>query len=168
MNSDTSKKYYLTAAPQCVFPDYSDNPMLSGGVYFDAIFVQYYNNYCGVQSYVPGASTQNNFNFDVWNNWATTVSANPNVKILLGVPAGPSAAGSGYESASSLSAVINYCKSFSNFGGVMSWDASQAYANSGFLDGIKSDLSSAHSNMTSSPAVGRKLTRSAKFNLPEH
>ncbi|KAI9668130.1 MAG: hypothetical protein M1821_000950 [Bathelium mastoideum] len=162
MNADTSKKFYLTAAPQCPYPDAADNPMLSGGVYFDAIWVQFYNNYCGVQSYVAGASTQNNFNFDTWNTWATTVSANPNVKVLLGVPAGPSAAGSGYESASSLEAVINYSKSFSSFGGVMMWDASQAYANSGFLSGIASDLSgSSHSNMTSVPK--RSMRRGARF-----
>lgn len=68
------------------------------------------------------------------------MSANPNVKILLGVPGGPTGAGSGYESASSLSDVINYCKTFSSFGGVMMWDASQAYANSGFLAGVASDL----------------------------
>ena len=59
---------------------------------------------------------------------------------MLGVPAGQTAAGSGYESAAQLQQEINYVKTFSSFGGVMMWDASQAYANSGFLDGIKSDL----------------------------
>ena len=166
MDADTSKKYYLTAAPQCPFPDAADDPMLSGGVYFDAIWVQFYNNYCGVQSYTAGATTQNNFNFDTWNNWATTTSANPNVKVLLGVPAGPSAAGSGYESASNLAAVINYSKSFSSFGGVMMWDASQAYANSGFLDGIKSDLTSSHSNMTSVPK--RSMRRGSRIDSIGH
>ena len=165
MNANTSKKFYLTAAPQCPYPDAADSPMLNGGVYFDAIWVQFYNNYCGVQSYVSGASTQNNFNFDTWNTWATTVSANKNVKVFLGVPAGPSAAGSGYESASALKSVINYCKSFSSFGGVMMWDASQAYANSGFLDGIHSDLTSSNANFTAAPTP--KLTRSAKFALLE-
>ncbi|KAJ5938331.1 class III chitinase [Penicillium verhagenii] len=36
---DTSKTYYLTAAPQCVYPDAADSPMLDGAVYFDAIWV---------------------------------------------------------------------------------------------------------------------------------
>ena len=106
------------------------------------INIQFYNNYCGSQSYVPGSTTQNNFNFNTWDNWAKTVSKNKNVKLMLGVPAGQTAAGSGYESASQLQQVINYCKSFSSFGGVMMWDASQAIANSGFLPGISSDLGS--------------------------
>ncbi|WPG97486.1 glycoside hydrolase family 18 protein [Acrodontium crateriforme] len=143
MNGDSSKKYYLTAAPQCPYPDAADNDMLNGGVPFDAVFVQFYNNYCGSQSYQSGTNNQNNFDFSSWDDWAKTGSANKNVKIFLGVPAGPSGAGSGYESASQLKDEINYCRSFSSFGGVMMWDASQAYANNGFISGIKSDLQSA-------------------------
>lgn len=106
----------------------------------EKINIQFYNNYCGSQSYVAGSNTQNNFDFNTWDNWAKTVSLNPNVKLMLGVPAGQTAAGSGYESASQLQAEINYVKTFSSFGGIMMWDASQAYANSGFLSGIASDL----------------------------
>ena len=140
MNAAGGKPYYLTAAPQCPYPDAADGPMLAGQVYFDAVLVQFYNNYCGVQSFTPGTSTQNNFNFNTWDNWAKTVSLNPNVKVLLGVPGSPSAAGSGYESASALAPVISYCKGFSSFGGVMTWDMSQVYANPGWLDGVSSDL----------------------------
>ncbi|KAL9112186.1 MAG: hypothetical protein Q9227_003563 [Pyrenula ochraceoflavens] len=143
MDADTSKKYILTAAPQCPFPDAADDPMLSGGVKFDAVFVQFYNNYCGVQSYQAGSTTQNNFNFATWDNWAKTKSANPNVKVLLGVPANTGAAGSGYLPANQLAPVIDYCKSFSSFGGVMMWDMSQAYANSGFIASVKSTLTGA-------------------------
>lgn len=156
--SSTGRNFYLSAAPQCPYPDYADNQMLDGAVPFDfvsdgvtspvtntrpnfqQINIQFYNNYCGSQSYVPGASQQNNFDFSTWDNWAKTVSLNPNVKLMLGVPAGPTAAGSGYESASQLQQVISYSETFSSFGGVMMWDASQAYANSGFLSGIASDL----------------------------
>ena len=123
-----------------LFIDYADDPMLSGGVPFDMVFVQFYNNYCGVQSYTPGTSAQNNFNFNTWDNWAKNIAANKKVKVFLGVPAGPSAAGSGYQSASQLASVINYSKQFTSFGGVMAWDASQAVANSGWLSGVKSDL----------------------------
>jgi chitinase len=143
MNAATAaggKKYYLTAAPQCPYPDAADGPMLAGAVYFDAIFIQFYNNYCGLQSYVPGTTTQNNFNFATWDNWAKTVSLNPNVKILLGIPGSPTAAGSGYATGSTLKAIIAYSKSFSSFGGVMIWDMSQIYANSGFLDGVANYL----------------------------
>ncbi|MCJ1325187.1 hypothetical protein MMC10_001849 [Thelotrema lepadinum] len=136
----SGRKFYLSAAPQCPYPDYADNQMLDGAVSFDFINIQFYNNYCGSQSYVPGSTTQNNFDFNTWDNWAKTVSLNKNVKLMLGVPAGQTAAGSGYESASQLQQVISYCKTFSSFGGVMMWDASQAIANSGFLPGISSDL----------------------------
>ncbi|KAH9809209.1 glycoside hydrolase family 18 protein [Teratosphaeria destructans] len=140
--TDPSKRYYLTAAPQCPYPDAADNSMLSGGVHFDAIFVQFYNNYCGLQSYVAGAADEWNFNFDQWDTWAQNVSANPDVKVLLGVPGDTSAAGSGYEPLSVLQPIIEYCKRFDSFGGVMVWDASQAYANDGFLAGVKSCLAS--------------------------
>ncbi|KAJ9207305.1 CAZyme family GH18 [Paecilomyces variotii] len=147
MDADTSKKYYLTAAPQCVYPDAADNQMLDGAVYFDAIWVQFYNNYCGVNSYVAGSSTQNNFNFDTWDNWAKTTSKNPDVKVFLGVPANTGAAGTGYLPASSLAPVIQYSKTFSSFGGVMMWDASQAYANSGFISAVKSTLTTTASRI---------------------
>lgn len=145
MNADTSQSWYLTAAPQCPYPDAADNPMLNGTVPMDAVFVQFYNNYCGVQSYTPGSSTQNNFNFATWDNWAKTVSLNPAVKVFLGIPAGSTAAGSGYEPPSTLDPIITYCKQFSSFGGVMMWDASQAVANNGFLPAIKQSLTGAAS-----------------------
>lgn len=147
MDQDTSKTYYLTAAPQCPYPDAADNPMLDGTVSFDAIWVQFYNNYCGLQSFTPGSTTQQNFNFDTWDTWAKNVSKNPNVKVYLGVPGGPTAAGSGYEPVSSLAPIIQYAKGFSSFGGVMIWDASQAYANSGFLSGIRSALNGSASRI---------------------
>ena len=84
---------------------------------------------------------------NTWDNWAKTQSKNPNVKVLLGVPASPSAAGSGYASPSTLSGIISYCKTFSSFGGVMMWDASQAYANNGFLDSVKGTLTSSSKKM---------------------
>lgn len=145
--SMTGDKYYLTAAPQCPYPDAADHEMLDGKVYFDAIFVQFYNNYCGVQSYIPNATEQTSFNFNTWDNWAKTGSLNKGVKIFLGVPAAPTAAGSGYVAVDVLAKVIDYCKSFDSFGGVMMWDASQAYANQGFLPGVKSALAVAKRRM---------------------
>jgi chitinase len=144
MNAETAaggKKYLLTAAPQCPYPDAADGPMLDGTVFFDIVWVQFYNNYCGVNSYTSGSATQNNFNFATWDNWAKTVSLNPNVKVMLGVP-GNTGAGAGYLSASALQDVISYSKSFSSFAGVMVWDMSQVFANAGWLDGVKSDLGS--------------------------
>ena len=153
--ASTGKDWLLTAAPQCVFPDAADDPMLSGGVHFDIVWIQFYNNYCGVQSFTAGASTQTNFNYATWDNWAKTVSANRDVKLMLGVPAN-TGAGAGYQTPAALAPIIAYCKTFSTFAGVMLWDMTQAYANTGFLDGLKSDLGGAAA--TSVPATSATRT----------
>ncbi|KUJ23912.1 glycoside hydrolase family 18 protein [Mollisia scopiformis] len=156
--ASTGKQYLLTAAPQCPYPDSADNPMLAGTVSFDAIWVQFYNNYCGLNSYVSGTTTQNNFNFATWDNWAKTVSLNPNVKVFLGIPGNTGAAGSGYESGSTLASIIAYSKTFSSFGGVMIWDMSQVYANSGFLASVASDLGQAAATTTTGTVVKTTTT----------
>ncbi|KAI5857367.1 glycoside hydrolase family 18 protein [Durotheca rogersii] len=152
MDADTSKKYYLSAAPQCPYPDHAMNDMLNGATSFDFIMIQFYNNYCGVQSFVPGASAQYNFNMDTWDTWAKQTSLNKNAKIFLGVPAN-SGGGGGYQPASSLAPIIEYSKQFSSFGGVMMWDMSQLYQNSGFLDGVYSALTGSSGGSPSSPGT---------------
>jgi chitinase len=70
----------------------------------------------------------NAWNFGTWDTWAKTVSPNRNIKIYIGAPASPTAAGSGYISAATLATIIaNTSAQYSSFGGVMLWDASQAY-----------------------------------------
>ncbi|CAG8960412.1 hypothetical protein HYFRA_00008130 [Hymenoscyphus fraxineus] len=134
-----AKRYYLTAAPQCVFPDKKNVEMLDG-VFFDALFVQYYNNpRCGTENYLSNdTTTREKFNIGVWDAWARSTSLNRDVRIFLGVPASPTAvAGAGgYVDAERLGPVIERCRTFGSFGGVMVWDMSQAWANGGFLDGV--------------------------------
>ncbi|KAL2126931.1 hypothetical protein VTI74DRAFT_11596 [Chaetomium olivicolor] len=137
MDAVAGRKFFLSAAPQCPFPDAAMGEMLSQ-VAFDFVSVQFYNNYCGANSYVPG--TGGNFNFARWDQWARTESVNRNVKVLLGVPGSPTAAGSGYVSGEQLRGVIQYSRQFASFGGVMVWDMSQVYGNPGFLDSIVSAL----------------------------
>ncbi|KID66082.1 chitinase, partial [Metarhizium hybridum] len=139
MDAAGGKKFYLTAAPQCVFPDAAVGAALNA-VSFDFIMIQFYNNWCGVSNFQEGSATQNAFNFDVWDNWAKTTSPNKNIKLLIGVPAAPGAGG-GYTSGSKLKAAINWSQKYSNFGGAMMWDMSQLYANSAFLGEIVSDIS---------------------------
>ena len=132
--------HILSAAPQCPYPDAADGEMLSGSVKFDIVWVQFYNNYCGLQSFVS-ASNPGSYNFNTWQNWAKTVSANPNVKVMIGAPAAPTAAGSGYVDSGKLAAIIKYTKQFSAFGGVMFWDMSQAYTNNpGYIASTKASL----------------------------
>ncbi|KAJ0417733.1 glycoside hydrolase superfamily [Aspergillus carlsbadensis] len=138
--AESQRTYFLTAAPQCPFPDAADREILNtdASATIDAVWVQFYNNYCGVNAYSSGSV--GNFNFETWDTWALTESKNPNVKVYLGVPANTGAAGTGYLPISSLSPVIQYSKQFESFGGVMMWDVSQAYGNQGFLDGVRGAL----------------------------
>ncbi|KAL4870252.1 glycoside hydrolase superfamily [Aspergillus spectabilis] len=150
MDADKSKKYFLTAAPQCPFPDAADKDILNtdSSAAIDAVFVQFYNNFCGVNAYTPssGSSTPSpgasvgNFNLATWDKWALTESKNKHVRVFLGVPANTGAASTGYLPVGSLEPVIAYSKGFESFGGVMMWDVTQAYGNQGFLDGVKKAL----------------------------
>ncbi|KAI0757303.1 class III chitinase [Daedaleopsis nitida] len=130
-----SKKYYYTAAPQCVYPDASLGPVLDA-VAFDAVYVQFYNNPCGLQTY----NSANGFNFGVWDIWAKN-SKNPNVKIYVGAPGSPTAAGGGYQDPATLATVLKNTRGrFPSFGGVMLWDASQAYVNNRYERAAKQVL----------------------------
>ncbi|KAL5377481.1 hypothetical protein DPSP01_009819 [Paraphaeosphaeria sporulosa] len=137
MNAAGGKTYYLSAAPQCPYPDWYNQDILNNAP-MDWVNVQFYNNGCGASSYVPGATDQWNFNFNQWDTWAKA-SKNPAAKVLLGVPAN-TGAGRGYLSPSALQPVIQYSAQYSSFGGVMMWDASQAWTNSGFVASVKSLL----------------------------
>ncbi|KAK0480304.1 glycoside hydrolase family 18 protein [Armillaria novae-zelandiae] len=136
LSSGASKKYYVTAAPQCVFPDAYLGSVLNSAE-FDAIYVQFYNNWCGLQNY----ANANAWNFATWDNWAKNTSPNPNVKVYIGAPASSTAAGSGYVDAATLANIATQTRNqYSSFGGVMFWDASQAYANNRIDAAIKSAL----------------------------
>ncbi|OJA13762.1 hypothetical protein AZE42_01539 [Rhizopogon vesiculosus] len=142
-----NKKYYLTAAPQCPYPDAYIGDTLNT-VEFDAVYVQFYNNYCGLTDY----SDLNDWNFGIWDNWAKTASPNPNVKVYIGAPASSSSARSGYVSPSTITSIIQETKAeYSSFGGVMLWDASQAYANSRYDVCVKNALSGGTAPTTTTP-----------------
>ncbi|KAL2825949.1 class III chitinase [Aspergillus cavernicola] len=143
MDADAEKEYYLTAAPQCPFPDAADKDILNTEVSasIDAVFVQFYNNYCGVNTYTPWTgTTQASFNMDTWDKWALTESGNKDVRVFLGVPANTGAAGTGYLPVAQLQPVISFSQEFESFGGVVMWDVSQAYGNQGFLEGVRGSL----------------------------
>ncbi|KAK0204637.1 glycoside hydrolase family 18 protein [Desarmillaria ectypa] len=153
--SGANKKYYVTAAPQCPFPDAYLGSVLNS-VEFDAIYVQFYNNWCGLQNY----DNANAWNFATWDNWAKNTSPNPNVKVYIGAPASSTAAGSGYVNAATLANIVTQTRSqYSSFGGVMFWDASQAYANGRIDAALKSALTGG-STTTSTSTTSTSTTTS--------
>ncbi|KAK3400299.1 glycoside hydrolase superfamily [Sordaria brevicollis] len=167
----TGRKYLLSSAPQCPFPDVANDELLRN-VAFDFVSVQFYNNYCGVHTFQIGATSQNFFNFDTWDNWAKTVSKNKDVKILVGVPGSPTAAGIGYVAGGQLANVIKYSQTFSSFGGVMMWDMSQVYRNTGFLDSVVTALGVTGGNnggsapIDSTTAASTSTTTDATTSVP--
>ena len=108
-----TRKVYLSAAPQCPFPDAMLDSALATGL-FDYVWIQFYNN-------PPCQYTQNNFdNFlKEWNRWSSSLNAG---KIFLGLPADQAAATSGYVSADVLvSTILPAINKSPNYGGVMLW-----------------------------------------------
>ncbi|OSC97688.1 carbohydrate-binding module family 5 protein [Trametes coccinea BRFM310] len=153
------KRYYVTAAPQCPYPDGYLGTVLNLAS-FDAVYVQFYNNWCGLQNY-------NNiwaWDFSSWDTWAKTVSVNPDVKIYIGAPASSTAAGSGYVDATTLGNIaIQQRGNYSSFGGVMLWDASQAYANNRYDLQVKNIIKIGTGGSTTSspltvPTIGISTT----------
>ncbi|XXG44136.1 hypothetical protein AAC387_Pa01g4012 [Persea americana] len=129
--SNQGKKVYLTAAPQCPFPDAWVGGALKTGL-FDYVWVQFYNNPpCQYTSGDVGNLV------DAWNQWTSSI---PATQIFLGLPAAPQAAGSGFIPASDLtSQVLPTIKGSNKYGGVMLW--SKYYDDlTGYSSSIKSDV----------------------------
>ncbi len=81
------------------------------------------NNYCSLNNY-PGQ-----FDFNQWDTWARTVSVSKNTKVYVGALASTTAGGSGYVDPATLINIALAARSqYSSFGGVMLWDASQAWS----------------------------------------
>lgn len=112
-----------------------DNTTHSFLYYSDWVNVQFYNNACGVSHYPV------DFNWQTWDDWAKTVSANAKAKVLVGLPASGGAANAGsFPTDAQLSGAISLAKSSPSFGGVMIWDMAQLFANAGYLARVVSQL----------------------------
>ncbi|XP_038726383.1 hevamine-A-like [Tripterygium wilfordii] len=129
--SKKGKKVYLTAAPQCPFPDASIGNALKTGL-FDYVWVQFYNNPPCQYNSGDASSFE-----DAWKQWTSDI---PTTKIFLGLPASPEAAGTGFIPASTLiSTVLPVIKDSTKYGGVMLW--SKYYDDqSGYSSSIKNDV----------------------------
>ncbi|KAL8722222.1 MAG: hypothetical protein Q9225_001267 [Loekoesia sp. 1 TL-2023] len=122
MNTDSSKQYYISAAPQCPRPDASIP--LSAMQSMDFIFVQFYNNGdCNVGQ--PGFEAS-------LKAWSQDLSANgKGPKLFIGAPGCSDCAGSGYLDAGQMEGVLGSAKAagIGNLGGVMLWDGPEGKAN---------------------------------------
>lgn len=106
------RKVYLTAAPQCPFPDQALNTALSTGL-FDYVWIQFYNN--------PGCQVDSGKFNNSWNEWISTIKAG---KFYVGLPAGRGAARTGYVTPDVVKKqVLRFVKRCGNkYGGVMLWN----------------------------------------------
>lgn len=112
MTSQSGKRYIITAAPQCPFPDQRLGPGKSGtvlydvGQEFDHIYIQYYNNFCHL-----GSGNAFETNIQKWFEYAK--STNDMYKkgplIFVGLPANKKASSMDlyYEAPDAVKAVYN-------------------------------------------------------------
>ncbi|KAJ7113405.1 glycoside hydrolase superfamily, partial [Mycena epipterygia] len=118
LSAGAGKPYYVTAAPQCPFPDAHIGSALNTAN-FDAVYVQVKSLLCNA---LPNDIKSTDWDYSTWDTWAKTVSPNPNVKVFIGcAPASPSAGG-GYVDATTLGSIALQTRAqYSSFGGVMLW-----------------------------------------------
>ncbi|GKV15948.1 hypothetical protein SLEP1_g26671 [Rubroshorea leprosula] len=111
--SKKGKRVYLTAAPQCPFPDVWIGGALKTDL-FDYVWVQFYNNPPCQYSSGDIANLE-----DAWKQWTTDI---PATKIFLGLPAAPEAAGSGFIPVKDLTSKgLPAIKGSAEYGRVMLW-----------------------------------------------
>ncbi|KAJ0968966.1 hypothetical protein J5N97_021843 [Dioscorea zingiberensis] len=125
---EAGKKVYLSAAPQCPYPDYYLGKALDTGI-FDYVWVQFYNN--PPCQYSSGSAANL---ISSWNQWTSSVLA---TKFFVGLPASPNAAGSGYIPPEVFnSEVFPAVESSSKYGGIMLWNRNFDIIN-GYSDQVR-------------------------------
>jgi chitinase len=139
--TDKARQYFISAAPQCVYPDASLGPdkerhnvtipTAIQHAAFDWLNMQFYNNDCGVLYYDSKA-----FNFAHWAQTIPQLNPNPHIKLMLGVLSG-STAGGGYVNASVMARIVADLRSSPAFGGVMIWDDGYAIKNDNYQTQLK-------------------------------
>jgi len=131
----SSNGYIISGAPQCPFPDAylgpaAGRPLGDAGNDFSYVNVQFYNNYCGLQSV-------DQF-WDAFIQWHTAAS-NAGYQVMVGLPSAPGAGG-GYVPASTVCGQVSKLKGYSHFGGFMFWDASFDAKNGWYSQQVKACL----------------------------
>jgi chitinase len=119
-DTDDSKTYYLSAAPQCPIPD--ESIPLGALQQADFVWVQFDNNpSCNIDA--PGFQQS----FKAWSDLLASGTQVRGPRLYLGA-AGFEGAGSGYVKGSGLGTRVRTARGLyvENFGGVMLWDGSEA------------------------------------------
>lgn len=118
-STDSSKDYYVSAAPQ---PPLNIERNLGDAVknaWFDYLLIQFYNN---------GDFDLNGVSFKgAWNSYQNHVHEwkNPSVKLLVGLPGNKRAAGNGYVTIDEVKAKLPVFANSPNFDGFSVWEAGQ-------------------------------------------
>ncbi|KAL8461418.1 hypothetical protein ACS0TY_032765 [Phlomoides rotata] len=115
--STAERKVYLSAAPQCFFPDYYLDTALRTGL-FDYVWVQFYNNApCDIRSNVSGLLKS-------WNDWSAYLAQfSAETQLFMGLPASKDAAGGGYiEPDQLVTDILPVIRKTPNYGGLMLWN----------------------------------------------
>ena len=100
MSEDPTKKYLITGAPQCPYPDAYMGPSIKGTVLydiakeFDYLYVQFYNNYCCLGDETEFIDALNNW-FDFAKVTKGTFGKGP--LIFVGLPSHPRASGGAHD-----------------------------------------------------------------------
>lgn len=111
-HSTPQRKVYLSAAPQCPFPDANIGAALNTGL-FDYVWIQFYNN-------PPCQYSGNSQNLIAsWNVWTSNINAR---YFFVGLPGSPQAAGSGFATTTQIcNEILPEIKKSEKYGGVMIW-----------------------------------------------
>ena len=148
-----SKRYYISAAPQCLVPDQHLSLAIETS-WFDFLFIQFYNTpQCSARAFFDhtfGAygGPPTDISFDAWVEYALKSSFNPDVKLYLGLPADKIVAWNPehYLDRQEAKEILQHfqCKYPESFSGAMLYEATYSENNS--LDGesyaqsLKKDL----------------------------
>ena len=127
---DTSKKYYLTAAPQCPYPDASQP--LDVCTQLDYVWVQFYNNddcNIGKSDFVSAVK-----------NWSAGIG--DSVELFIGGVASTADGDQGYVGPNAFVANIKDVEALNlpNFGGAMLWEAQLAVKNGNYQETVAAGL----------------------------
>ena len=127
LDADSSKRYFISAAPQCPRPDASIP--LDAMKNMDFIFVQFYNN--------PSCNVGSAGFIDSLKAWSGDLGSGP--KLYVGMPGCSECAGSGYLDTGSMASTLASAKSagLSNLGGVSLWDGPMSLANGDYTGAVK-------------------------------